>query len=819
MALFIQDVRHFLRALRRTPGFALIAVLTLGLGIGVTTTVVGVVDHVLFHSLPFRDDHRLMMVLERGEKGGFRGPSAPTANDWAADPASKQAFDGLTFVRGDGAALVVGDHTEHIGVAYVAPDFNGIMQVQPALGRLLVADDHTPSASPVAVISYALWQRAFGGGRDVLGKVVGIDGVPTTVVGVMPLGGAYPGFADAWQPISHYAHQDALAKRGLHVDSRVIARLKPGVDSARAVALLENADARLAAAYPVEQAHWSIAFYPIRNEILGGIGTTLYTLGGAALAILLLACANVANLLLARVASRGRELAVRSALGASRARIAGQLLAESLTLSFVGGVLGILIAVGGVRLARTIPATRLPRVDELALDGRVLLVALGASVMTTLICGLWPAWRASRGSSLEVLRASASGSVGMRSDARLRRALVSVQFALALVLLVSAGLLIQSFRRATSVDVGFDPHRLISVRLNPSVKTYGSPEALGALWARLIDQMKATPGVTDAAFIQHFPFGNASIRTAVEIDGQPASDSASHEVFYRSVSDGYLKTMRMSVKRGRWFDVSDMRSPGAGFVINQTMARSYFGTDDAVGRRLTIRRSAQGRANFGEPLPGVVIGVVADVHQASQDVAPWPEVYVPYTLEPWSWGSIVVRSRDAAHAIPTLRAAISGVDPTLIENSADGNSRLSIVENSIQAALEPRKLSMSLLGGFAACAALLAAIGMYGVIAYGVTQRTREIGVRKALGASDRAIGGLVMRESMMLAGIGIAVGCAGAWGCARLIREQLFDTGVVDPVSYAATIAGLTAVAVIATYVPMRRASRLDPTLAMRAD
>lgn len=814
-----QDVRHTIRSLARTPAFTVIAIVTLTLGIGVTTAIVSVVDHVLLHSLPFRDAGRLVMLLERGDRGGLRGPSAPTATDWKQDPAAAQAFDGITFQRGDGATLVHGDATESIGIAHVEPDFFSILGARPALGRLLTADDHRRDAPPVAVIAYELWQKSFGGDRAILGRRVLIDSVPTTIVGVMPLGGTYPGFASAIQPISHYRHQEILTRRGLHADSRTIARLKPGVDSARAAALMRTVDARLAAAYPVEQAHWSVAMIPLRDDLLGGIGPTLYTLAGAAIAVLLLTCANVANLLLARIASRSRELAVRGALGASRGRITRQLLTESLVLSIAGGVLGTTLAAFVVTLARKLPPDRLPRVSELGVDGRVLAVAIVASIVTTMLCGLWPAVRATRASNAEHLRSGSKGGVGLRAETRMRRALVAVQFALALMLLVGAGLLLQSFRRALAVDIGFDPQGLVVVSVNPSAAHYPKGDDAAALYTRLMAAARTVPGVQEAAFIQHFPFGGASIFSPVEIDGRPASDTASSQVLYRTVSDTYLQTMKMRMIAGRWFDANDIRSPGGGFVINQAMAKQYWAGENPIGKRLTLRRSSQVRPNFGEQLPGVVIGVLADVHQFRQDFEPTPEVYVPYTLEPWAWGSIVVRARDAAATIRPLREAIVAVDPQLIERGASGDNRLEIVESRVQLALAPRKLSMWLIGGFAGCALVLAAIGMYGVVAYGITQRTRELGVRKALGATDGAIASLVLRESLVLTAIGVAVGCMGAWGATRFIRQQLFDTPQVDPLSYGATIVLLTVVALGATYVPARRAMRLDPTIAMRSE
>jgi putative ABC transport system permease protein len=811
-----RDARQTVRALLRAPAFALVAILTLTLGIGVTTAIVSIVDHVLLRSLPFHDADRLVMMLERGDRGGFRPPSAPTAADWKNDPAAAQAFEGVTFVRGDGATITHGDASEPIGVAYVEPDFFALLGVRPVLGRPLTAADHRPDAPSTALISYGLWQGSFGGDPRVIGQVVSIDGQPTTVVGVMPLGGTYPGFAGAWQPVSHYAHQETLKRRGLHVDSRTIARLRPGVDSARAAALMRTVDARLAAAYPVEQAHWSAATAPLTSDVVGGVGPTLYTLAGGALAVLLLACANVANLLLARVASRSRELAIRSALGASRRRLVRQLLTESFVLSLAGGVLGTIFAAFAVELARKLPPNKLPRVDELALDGRVLAVAILASVLTTLVCGLWPAIRASRPANAEVLRSGGRGSAGMRSESRMRRALVTVQFALALVLLVGAGLLLQSFRRAMTVDVGFDPRGLLVVRVNPAAATYPRAEDAAALYARLMAAARTVPGIQDAAFIQHVPFAGASILSPVEIDGQPTSDTASRQVLYRTVSDTYAQTMKLKIAAGRWFDASDIRSPGGAFVVNQAFARQYWGQENPVGKRITLRRSSQVRPDFGQPLPGMVIGVVADVHQIRQDVAPQPEVYVPYTLEPWAWGNIVVRARDARRTIPALREALLAVDPRLIERGAVGDERFTVVEGEIARSLEPRKLSLWLIGAFAVCAVLLAAIGMYGVVAYGITQRTQELGLRKALGATDESIAVLLIKESLLLTAIGVVIGCAGAWTATRLIRGQLFDTPAVDPVAYGATIALLVIVALVATYLPARRAMRLDPATAL---
>jgi predicted permease len=456
---------------------------------------------------------------------------------------------------------------------------------------------------------------------------------------------------------------------------------------------------------------------------------------------------------------------------------------------------------------------RLPRVDELVVDYRVLLIAAAATLATVVACGLWPSLRSSTQSGVESLRVG--GVTTARSHGRVRRGLVTVQFALALVLLVGAGLLVQSFKRVAEVNVGFDPQGLLTARIGPS----GSPSAEEslALYRRLMEATRSVPGVSESAFVSFPPYGSAMF-TTLSIEGRSSLDS-SNQVFYRTVSDSFFRTMRMSLAAGRWFDESDMRAPAGKFVINETMARQYWPGQNAIGQRITVRRASQARADFGQPLPGEVIGVIANVHQGRLDQVPDAEVYVPFTLETWPWGFIVMRTRDGERSIPALTRAIASVDPRLVRPRDRGAGVVSAVESSIADSLRPRKLSMSLISAFAACALLLAAIAMYGIVAYGVAQRTREIGVRKALGATDRDIMRLLFRESTWVVVAGIVVGSAAAVASARLIRGLLFQTDITDPMAFGATIVVLTAAAGLATYVPARRAIRLDPSLAMRIE
>ena len=812
------DPRLAIRSLRRSPGFTVVAGLTLALGITVTTTIASVADHVLVRGLPFRESRRLVMMLEGDRHGALRTPSAPTSRDWSADPTVAQALDGVTFIRGDGVSLDVGDVSETVGCAFVTPEFFPLLGARALRGRVLGPDDHRRGAPAVAVLSHKLWISRFSGDPAIVGRIVRIDSVPTTIVGVLPTGAVYPPFADLWMSVSRYTHSDVLERRGMHADSRTMGRLRPGVDSARAVTLMRTVGTRLASAYPAEQAGWMPAMVPMQTEIVGNVQPMLLALAGTAGVILLLVCANVAGLLFARGLGRTRELAVRRALGASRGRVLAELLTESLVLALAGGIVGALLTAASLGLVKRFVGSRLPRVDELTVDWRVLAIAASVTVLCALLCGLWPAVRASGERSMEVLRASAFGSVGVRSDARVRRALVTLQFALALALLAGAGLLLQSFRRAAAVRIGFDPSGLVALRVRPPNGAYSTPEAAAKLYVRLMGAARAVPGVVDAAFINHAPFGAASINTTLSIPGRATLDS-SNQIFYRTVSDSYLRTMRMMMTAGRWFDETDIRSGTAAFVINEAMARRYWRGQDAVGQHMTVTRASQGRKDFGQPIAGTIIGVVADVHQLGQDLPPAVEVYVPFTLETWPWGSLIVRTRDGAGSIPALARAVRSVDSRLVAAGPAGERNFGDMESLIASTLQTRKFSTSLVAAVAACALLLAAIGMYGVVSYSVTQRTQEIGVRKALGATDGQIGVLLMRDAFRVVALGALLGGAGMWAAARLMRSLLFETGIADPAVYVASALVLAGVAFLATYLPTRRAMRLAPTVALRSD
>ena len=815
LATIGRELRQAVRTLGRAPAFTAAAVATLALGIGASTAVVSVVDGVLLRGLPYRDPAQLAWITERHVEGGERLPSYPTFRDWQAQAAAGVA--GMAFVRGETALLRGEAGPEALLSGYVTPGFFSLLGTRPLLGRTFRPDEERGGAGRVVVLSYPLWRERFGGDPAIVGQTIDVDSVPTTVIGVMPRGFAYPSWATVWAPIETIAATDSsLRRRGVHSDSRVVIRLRAPGDSARAAAVFGAVQARLAAAYPEDAAKWTgVALTPLRSELLGDVRPTLTILAAAAALVLLLACANVATLSLIRASVRARELAVRSALGAGRGRIARQLFAESTVVALAGGALGVLLAAGIVRYVRAAAAASLPRVDEIAVDGRVLALALIVALVAALLVGAALARRAARPVLAAQLRGGQRGATGGRSDAQLRGALVALQFAVTVVLLVASALLVQSFRRLQDVPLGFAPENLVAMRIEPPGRKYGRPDQALALYDRLRDAALLVPGVRSAAVVNHIPLSGASVPSRVDVQGRDADPRRPTLVLYRTASAEYLGTVGMRVTRGRWFAAADMRSPEtAGFVVNETMARQLWpGGGDPVGQVITLRRSSQARADFGQPISGAVIGVVADVRQFGKDVDVAPEAFVPYTREVWPWITLVVRADDPGRAIPALRKAVLAVDADL----PVGGRSVVAVSTLLTDTLARRRLALSLLGAFGAGALLLAAVGLYGAIAYSVTQRTRELGIRLALGATRASVLGLVLRGGLRLALLGAAVGLVGAVAAARGIRALLFATAPTDPASYVAGAALLAVVALAASYGPARRAVRLEPTAAMR--
>jgi predicted permease len=772
------------------------------------------VDAVLLRPLGYAHPERLVSVYSRHPRqGDFYPPSYPDFRDWR--DAAGEAVEGMAFVRGETLLLRGSEGARPITGAHVSESFFRVMGARPLLGREFAPDEERPGGPRVLVLKYAAWQREFGGDPAVVGRTLDFAEGPYTVIGVMPPGFTYPGWGDAYAPLATLPHRrESLEARAYRVDNRVVARLRPGVAEARAAAQLDAVARRLAAAYPAENAGWGAQVVSLREETVGGVRTSLLVFLGAVGLVLLIACADVANLLLVRATARAREVAVRAALGASRWRIARQLLAESLVLAAAGGALGALLAVWGVHLLKAAAPPDLPRLDEVGVDAAALAFTGFVSVATALAFGAVPALHASRVDLHEAMREGSRGAGQGARGLRLRSALVVAQVALAVVLLVGAGVLLRSFAKLRDVSPGFDPAPLLAVRVEPPAARYDTPEKLAGLYGRLEEAVGAVPGVQRVAFINHLPLVGAGIPTPVVAEGQTRQPDSAAVTLFRVVDAGYFAALGQPVVRGRALAPADMGTSSTALVVNETFVRQYWGTADPVGRRVGVRKQAGGFPDYGAPIGGQVVGVVRDVAFRQLGDPPLPEVYVPMPVNPWRWGFLVVRAHgDPAALTGAVRRAVASVDRDVAIVRAVPVSTL------LAETFTARRFSTTLLTAFAAAALVLAAVGVYGVISYAVAMRTHEIGVRTALGAQRRDVIALIVGAGAKLALAGVVVGLTLAAAVTRVLEGMVYGVGVRDAATFAAGGLLLAGVAVAASCVPAMRAARVDPVRALRAE
>lgn len=820
MDTVLQDLRFAVRTLRRSPGFTLAALLTLGLGIGANSAIFSLVNGVLLRPLPYGDDGRLFFAFEQSTQNGSRLPSYPTFRDWEA---AQNVFSGIAYTRGAAALHRGPDGPEHFLVAFVSPQFFSTLQAGVHLGRMLAPDDDREGGH-VIVLGYRLWRRKFGGDPQILGRSVALDDATYTVVGVAAEAVRYPGWADAWIPIAAIAHTDpALRQRGIHVDSRVIARLAPGVSQEQAQEAMSTIAGRLALEYPEHQEGWTgVGLTPLKTEVLG-FGTTIQTrlqiLGGAVVLVLLIACANVTNLLLARALARSREIAIRTALGAGSGRVIRQLLTESLVLAMAGGTLGTGIAVAGVGVLRRLAPDALPRLGEVTLDGWVLAFAAGASLLTALFVGVVPALRAASRGTADALRGTSAGAGVGRTRLRFQRAVVTGEIATAVVLAAGAGLLIKSLWKLETTRPGFEPTGLVTIDLTPPAARYPGADGAARFYRTIHDAVRRLPDVHAASLTNFMPLG-AWIYRPIEVPGSSEStgDPLPPAIF-RAVTPDYFATMQIAVRQGRAFAEADLDGAPVA-ILSETAAQRYFPAGDAIGRAVRLVKSAQGREDLDEPFLATVVGVVGDVRHRGLDQPPDREVYVPYTVNPWTHMVLVTRATgDPDALIPTLRRSILEVDPDVAVSAASGQAGFRTSEDLWATALASRRLSTGLLGAFALAALTLAAIGIAGLMAYHVAQRRREMGIRVALGASPRQIRGLVLRDGLRLTAIGLTIGIAVSAAATRALTTQLFEVTPTDPWTFATMVALLTGIALAAAWVPGWKAGTADPMIALRSD
>jgi putative ABC transport system permease protein len=806
-----QDLRYVLRSLAKAPGFTFIVLLTLALGIGANTAIFTVLNAVLLRPLPFPDSNRLVALRETFGPQGYTGSSAgPNVVDWRA---RSHSFSGMLAFRASSRALVGDGQPEQVFTAMVSADFFRTLGVAPALGRGF-ADGEDQGVGTVAVLSDGLWRSRYGADPGVIGRTITLSGQPYTVIGVAPPGFTYPGDAVAWLPLEYGLGRSA--QRNSH-SYDVIGRLAPGVTIEAARADLAAVARELEREYPVDNGGRGVEVVPLAADTVQAARPVLLLLGGAALFVLLIACANVANLFLARAAVRQRELAVRAALGAGRWRLARQVLVEGVLLSLAGGLIGLLLASWGVDLLLALRPRGIPRLDEIGVDHATLAFAVLVSVLVGVGFALFPALTLSLSDPAEAFRGEGRGVSGGRARGRFRAALVVAQVSLALVLLAGAALLVVTVRRLALIDPGFDPRGAYTFEFTIPPGKYPDRARHDQYLSRVVDAVSQVRGTRAAGATFYLPLGNGQVNGDFTVAGAPpAAPGKEQYANFRMVTGDYFGALSIPLRRGRLLTPDDQAGAPHVAVVNEALARMAWPNQDPIGRRLTFG-DGQDDPDWME-----VVGVVANVKTNGLTADIGPEIFVPFsqiTADLWTVFtplpvSVVVRSDNDLQTVGTaIKAAIRSVDP---EQPVTGPSPAG---DLIAAAVARQRFGMLLLLAFGGLALLLAAVGVYGVMAYTVSQRTRELGIRLALGARPGAVRALVLGEGMLLAGLGIGLGLLAALALGRLLVGLLYGVQPTDPSVLAAVCLLLATASIVACLVPAVRATRVNPVDALRSE
>jgi putative ABC transport system permease protein len=801
MNTLFKDIRYAVRTLIRRPGFVAIAVITLGLGIGANTAMFTVVNAVLLRPLSFPEPEQLVLLQGVNPNLGITesNMSMPDIADWQKQSQSFEHIGG--FISG-GVLLSNGDENERIRGVAVYGNFFSLLRTNAMLGRVIQPDDAETGRESVMVLSYGLWQRRFGSDPNVIGTKVMVSGESTTIVGVMPPGFDYPEQSEGWWNFEINPTNERRDNRFVNV----IGRLKPNVSIQQAQAEMDTINQRLAQSYVDTNQGWSVKLTNLHESLVGELRTALLVLLGAVAFVLLIACANVANLLLARATFRQKEIAVRTALGASRLRIIRQLLTESFLLSIISGVLGLLLSVWLTRLLIAVSPPNSPRFNEIAIDANVFLFTLAVTILTAFVFGLAPALTLSRPAMNETLKEGGrQGTPGVARN-RIGSLLMVSEIALSFILLAGAGLLIKSFFRLTEVNPGFNPDNVLTMRMGLPPGKYKQGEPRAQIFNQIIEHVKTLPGVQSAGAILSLPLGGDTFNVGRGLirEGQPETPDNALNAMYYPITPDYFRTLQIPLKSGRTFTENDNNQSPKVIIVNETLARKLWPGESPLGRNIKVWRD--------EKFPREIVGVVGDVKSSLDEDAP-TQMYVPYAQDA-GWGSLTLAVRTTGEP-----SALAGAVRDAVRSVEKGVPlyNLKTMNDVFATSAGPRRTPMLLFTAFSGVALLLAMLGIYGITTYYVTQRTHEIGIRIALGAQLGDVLRLVLSRGMLLAIVGVGLGLVGAFLLTRYLTTMLFGVAPVDPLTFGGVAVVLISVALIACYLPARRATKVDPLVALR--
>jgi putative ABC transport system permease protein len=803
------DVQYALRNIAKRPLFYAMVILTLALGIGANAAIFTVVNAVLLRSLPYPNPERLMMVWTYNPRQGFDKDvgTYPNFEDWRR---ASQSFDRMSAYSGASVTLTGSGDPAQIRGARVTHEFFETMGTAPLRGHAFSSANGQAGGERAVILAHGLWTRRFGADPSIIGRSIVLNGLSHEVIGVMPASFKHPADAELWMPLARVGEFEALFRARGSYWLTIIGRLKPRVTRLAAQVEMDAIAGRLAKEYP-SNAGIGIRLIPMHDELVGDVKRPLLILLGAVCFVLLIACANVANLLLTRAASRQRELAIRAALGADRWRLVRQLLTESLVLGLLGGAAGLVLATLGTGLLQTLAPAELPRLSDIAIDRQVLAYAVGASVFTSLLFGIVPALHASRRDSAGHLKEGGRTGTDGRRGARVRAALAVGELAIALMLLVGAGLLIRSFIALNSEDPGFATRGVLALRIHLPPATYGEPARIAGFYEQLVERLGALPGVESAAAGSSLLLSRLPASASINIEGRPPlpANAQSIPVPYDSVTPEYFATLQIPLRRGRMFTRADGPQSQEVVMVNEAFVRRFFPAEDPLGRRVTFGNPSRATTQWQ-----TIVGVVADTKRGGFEREPWAETYFPMRQGPDPRAFVLLRTNgDPVTLIGAAQAAVWSID----RNQAIASVRT--VPELLAQKEANRRFTTLLLGLFASIALALAIIGTYGVIAHSAAQRTQEIGIRIALGADRRMILRMVLAAGLRIAAAGLAIGVFGALALTRVLSGLLFGVSARDPLTFVVVPGALLVVAIGACWIPARRALRVEPVIALRGD